>query len=137
MANVKQDLSYEEALAEFIRRTELPENKMRQCLLKDKWNGEVVECDKCGLSNPTIGLYVCDYCDTLYCLSCTPTTHYFYVDNMTLTFCSKHCRKECVRIDYKDNTVCRECLQLTCDGQIQRIDPCIGQVCLQCLQTNY
>jgi hypothetical protein len=126
-------VTYEEIIAEYTARTQKPENKIRQCIVEGDWNGEIMECDKCGMRNPTVGLYICDYCDTTYCLICVPKTRYFYVGETALTFCSKGCMRGCNQTDYEGCVVCIRCKELKAQSSMQRIDSNIGDVCTQCL----
>jgi hypothetical protein len=126
--------TYENVIAEFTARTQTPQNEMRQCIVEGEWNGEVMECDKCGMRNPTIGLYICDNCDSTYCLICTPKTRYFYVGNTPLTFCTKSCRLDCLHSDYGGSKVCIRCHELKTQSEMQRIDADIGEVCTDCLR---
>jgi hypothetical protein len=128
-----QSVSYEQTIAEFTERTKRPENVMRQCMVEGDWDGEVEECDKCGMRNPTIGLYLCDFCDNLYCLICTPRTICFRIDDMVLSFCTNKCKRQCLAEDYSEHAVCKRCLQLKPQSHMQRIDPNIGDVCRTCL----
>jgi hypothetical protein len=132
-ADSSQNLSYEQTVAEYTARTQTPENFLRQCMVDGKWNGQVEECDKCGMRNPTIGLYLCDFCDSLYCLICTPRSVYFYVDDMALSFCTKNCRKMCLAEDYSNHAVCKRCHRLQPRSHMQRIDPQLGDVCITCM----
>ena len=125
--------SYDEIVKEFTVRTERPENKIRQCVVEGEWNGEILECDKCGMRNPTIGVYICDFCDTSYCLICTPTTKYFYFGDTALTFCTNRCRRGCIDEDYDGDIVCKRCMTLKPQMEMQRIDQNIGDVCVDCL----
>ena len=126
--------SYDEVIAEFTARTQRPENKIRQCVMEGDWNGEIMECDKCGMRNPTIGLYICDFCDTTYCLICTPKTRYFHVDDSTLTFCTKGCLRGCIEADYEEGIVCIRCFELKSECDMQKIDQNIGNKCTDCLR---
>ena len=128
-----ENVSYSEVIAEYMERTQKPENKIRQCVVEGKWNGEIMECDKCGMRNPTIGLYICDFCDTTYCLICTPKTRFFVVGETPLTFCTKSCMRGCVDADYDECFVCIKCRYLKSDSDRQRIDLDIGDICVQCL----
>jgi hypothetical protein len=134
MASAQSDNpSYESVLDEYTARTQRPENVMRQCIVEGKWNGEILECDKCGMRNPTIGLYVCDFCDITYCLICTPKTRFFFVGDTPLTFCSKSCTRGCLEDSYEECVVCIRCKKLKSEEDMQRIDEKIGNMCMECL----